>query len=85
MFDAVGVMSAIKGAGIKVLDYSEGDDNDCVDGSVILTKATHVQVGPTYLCLVKETSDGCFEWLHQTQSLENMIYFIRTYLMQGKI
>lgn len=85
MFDVNGVMAAIKAAGIRVIDYAEGDNNEGVDGKVQLNDVTHVQVGSTYLCLVKETRDGRFEWMHETNSLPNMIYFIRSAIIARHI
>ena len=85
MFDAIGVMESLKAAGIKVIDYTEGNDNEQVDGKVQLNDSVHVQVGPTYLCLVKETPDKRFMWMHETTSLTNMIYFIKLSIKERRL
>jgi hypothetical protein len=84
MFTSLQVATACLKAGFKVLEIEDVNDGEQTDGSVQLTPNTHIQVGEYYLCLVKET-DGSFEWLHETQSLTNMIYFIRSQLILGKL
>jgi len=84
MYTALQVSTACRKAGFKVLDVEEGNEAEQTDGIVQLTPYTHIQVGCHYLCLVKE-DDGKFEWLHETESLANMIYFIRTCFIGRKI
>jgi len=85
MFTTLQVAAACKAAAIKVLDIVESREPELEDDMVILTKQTHIQVGQNYLCLVRENEDKSFSWLHETESLPNMIYFIRSQLMLGKL
>jgi hypothetical protein len=84
MFTALSVAQELKKNNIKFKGFMDHED-DQVDGEVMLTEKTHTQVGETYLYLVTERGSEIFEYLHETTSLQNMIYFIKSSLANGKI